>query len=407
MLETVAPKLVSLTAALLLSLSQWFSDGMTAYTKEDYASAVAAFSKVVDSDARPNPLYEPALYWRAQCHVRMGATNDAIADIEGLLEHDPAGPLTALSAEAYRELTGKEWHGILLGTPEETWNSLLLAVAANDEEGLRLCCTGKILVELGRAISEPNAWQEMARELEAMELKEVVYNTTSNKACITVGKAESARSERLLMIKTDDRWKLMDEFDARRHADFMASGGDDVETQKCFAEDREKLRQLETAMRRHVMLSRAAPKKLEDLKDIVEGFDEVSVSSSDGKPFVISYPSTGEVPWLFTSTPTNGQRQVYMNGQIRIMPENTFRDLARQFGVVVPHDWSDQRITDAERQLIRKLIAQLGSSSFAERREAYRRLKSIGSCAGAQLEEATEHTAPEIAIQAKKLLSEL
>jgi hypothetical protein len=406
MLETV-PELVSLTAALLLSLSLWFSDGMTAYKDEDYAAATAAYTKVVDATAHPNPFYETALYWRAQSRVRMGSTNDAIADIESLLEHSPAGPLTVLAAEAYKELSGKEWHGILLGSPEEAWESMLRSVAAGDEEGLRLCCDGKLMVELGRALAKPNAWQEMSRELEAMELREVVYNTSSNKACITIGKVDSVRSERLLLIRTDARWKLVDEFDVRRHADFMADDDGDAETQRCFAEDGEKLRKLETAMRRHVMMTQSPPRELADLKELVEDYGKVSVSSSDNKPFVVSYPASGEVPWLFTSTPTNAQRQVYMNGQVRIMPERTFRDLARQFGVAVPHDWSDLRITDAERLLIGKLIAQLGDSSFAKRREAYRKLKSIGSCAGAQLDEARQDTDPEIAAQAKRLLSEL
>ncbi len=406
MLET-APKLVSLTAALLLSLSQWFSDGMTAYTKEDYATAVVAFTKVIDSNTRPNPLYEPALYWRARSHACMGATNDAIADVEGLLGHNPAGPLTALATAAYKELSGKDWHGILLGTPGETWNSLLTAALAADEEGLRMCCAGKMLEELGRAIAEPNAWPEMSRELNDMELKEVVYNTTSNKACITIGKVDSVRTERLLMVKRDGHWKLIDEFDVRRHADFIAGNAGDAQTQKCFAADMEKLRKLEVAMRRYVMQNQSPPRDFGDIKELVEDFDKTTVSSANGKPFVISYPKSGEVPWLFTSTPTNGQRQAYMNGQIRIMPEGTFRDLARQFGVAVPHDWSDLHITEAERQLIRKLIEQLGDASFAKRHEAYRKLKSIGSCAGAQLETATRHADPEIAIQARKLLSEL
>lgn len=403
----VAPKLVSLTAALLLSLSQWFSDGMTAYQEGDFAASIAAFTKVVDAEVQPNPLYEPALYWRARSHVRMGSTNDAIADIEVLLRHDPAGPLTALATGDYKELSGEAWHGILLGSPAEAWESLLTAVAARDAEGLRMCCTGKLLTELGEALGDPNAWPEMAREIKDMAVTETVYNTTSNKACITVGKADSARAERLLLVKADNQWKLMDEFDAREHGDFLAGGDSDAQTEACLAEDTAKIRKLETAMRRLVMQSQTPPRDLGDLKEMIDDFDKTSVSSVNGKPFVMSYPKGGEVPWLFTSTPTNGQRQVYMNGQVRIVAERTFRDLARQFGVPLPVDWSKTAITEVERQLIRGLIEQLGDASFARRREAYGKLKSIGSCAGAQLDAATGHVDPEIAIQAKKLLSEL
>ena len=51
----------ALTLATLISLGQWFGDGMTRFEKKDYKKAATLFTRVIESESSYNPramLYE-------------------------------------------------------------------------------------------------------------------------------------------------------------------------------------------------------------------------------------------------------------------------------------------------------------------------------------------------------------
>jgi hypothetical protein len=118
--SVIVKEVVVLTLALLTLLSQWFSEGMVAFKKEAYEPAVVAFSKVIDTEVAENPLYEPALYWRAQCYRKLSRKEAAVADLDALLKQSLGGPFGPLATADYKALTGKAWGGVDLSSPEKT-----------------------------------------------------------------------------------------------------------------------------------------------------------------------------------------------------------------------------------------------------------------------------------------------
>lgn len=121
----ITNQVVSLTIATMMSLGQWLGDGAEAYRQKKYETASKAFTKVIEARIQPNPLRESALLLRAQSSLHAKKTNEAVADIESVLKGDPRSPIFRLAVADYKKMTGKDWGGIDLSTPESTWRSLV------------------------------------------------------------------------------------------------------------------------------------------------------------------------------------------------------------------------------------------------------------------------------------------
>lgn len=298
--STVA-KVASLSLATLISLSQWFSDGITEYQKKNYDKAAAAFSKVIEEKVKPNPLYESSLYWRSQCFAQLKKTNEAAADLVMLLEKAPEGQLATLAAEDLKQLTGREMDSLGQATPEEAWASMCRAIRKHDLKAVMRCLTGEIAVKTARMFEEENAeknWKEMAEILGA-KVTGISYNKDKSRAIIFFREREgSTHEEKGLMEKEGGKWRLAGE----------------------------------------------AHSKNEE--------NEFGATSKPAPP--------------------------------------TARGL-----------------TGDEQKEIEALIIQLGSSDARERKTAYDKLRSMGAKTAGLLEKARTNPDPEIAAQAKKLLSEL
>ena len=97
--------------AVLVSLGQWLGDGMAAFEKEDYKSAAALFTKVIEAESPYNPDKHTALYMRARCFMALKLNKDAVRDLTTLLRAEPHEELGELAVADYKELTGKDWAG--------------------------------------------------------------------------------------------------------------------------------------------------------------------------------------------------------------------------------------------------------------------------------------------------------
>lgn len=300
-----AAKLAVLTLVTLLSLSQWFSDGITCYKKKDYAGAVASFTKVIDEKVESNPLYQPSLYWRAQCYIQMTKTNEAAADLRLLLDKAPDGEFASLAGADMKKLTGNDWDLVSQGTPEETWASICKAVAKRDKKALFRCFSGKMAADGEREFDKEgdHIWQEMAK-VQKTRLTEVRYNKNKTAALISFieGPDENSHRQQLVMEKTNGKWTIS----------------------KDHISDDEK----------------------------AEFGQPVPV-----KPAALATPA--------------------------------------------------MKLTAAEQAEIENLIIQLGASEAKARKEAYVKLHALGAKAAKLLEKAQTDPDPEIAAQAKRLLSEL
>jgi|GEM_PF-3122658 len=229
MSEVIVEKAVSLTLAALMTLSQWFSDGITNYQKKSYDKAVQSFTKVIEDKAKPNPLYETALYWRSQSYVQLKKTDEAAADLKTLLESAPDGNLVTLAVADYKQVTGKDWDDIDLSSPEKTWSSMTRAVVKRDLKALRKCMTGEIAQETERMFAKPERgdrqWGEMAEVL-SVKLTGVRYNKTRDKALVMFLEPRSGgsdREEKLLMEKVNGGWKLSGEAHSADETEFLAA----------------------------------------------------------------------------------------------------------------------------------------------------------------------------------------
>ncbi len=293
-----ASGIASLTLAIFLAISQWFSDGISEYQKKNYEKAVAAFTKVVDEKVKPNPLYGQSLYWRSKCLAQLKKTDAAVADIKLLLETSPEGELAGLAVADFKELTGKDWDYVNLGTPEIAWESFCTAFKKRDFKSLMKCVDDKMAAEAERAVADEKGaerfWAEGAR-IEKAKLSHVLCDKEKTRA-ILVFVEGTAPQPMLMMEKVGEKW--------------------------IFAGKR----------------SRA------ELRELAESF------------------SPQKVP--------------------------------------VKVD-----VTDEEKKEIEGLISELGAADPSKRKAAYLKLKDFGDKATELLEKAKSNPDPEIAIQARNLLS--
>ncbi|HBC85344.1 MAG TPA: hypothetical protein DCZ94_00150 [Lentisphaeria bacterium] len=296
-MESIA-NIASLTLAIFLSISQWFSDGIAEYQKKNYDKAVTAFTKVIDEKVKPNPLYGPSLYWRSKCFVQLKKNDESIADIKLLLETAPEGELSVLAAADFKELTGKEWDLVNRDTPEAAWESLRNAFKKRDKNALMKCVCEKMGAEAEIEIADEHRsekfWAEGAK-IDSAKVSGVKYNKEKTKALLVFAEG-TAPQPSLMMEKAGGKWVF------------------------------------------------AGKKSRSELK-------EFEMSATLEKPSV------------------------------------------------------KVAISDDERKEIESLIAELGAADPGKRKTAYEKLKALGDKASELLEKAKGNPDPEIAIQAKKLLS--
>jgi hypothetical protein len=175
--------------------------------------------------------------------------------------------------------------------------------------------------------------------------------------------------------------------------------------------DTNKLRQLQAAVDQFTLESGAVPARLEDVKEYVKDFAAAGISAVNGKPWVFVMPTASgeglQMPWIFMSSSVNGKRLGAIDDDIKTLTEEEFQRLCRQRGVKVAPVIVPVAISAEEEKQIRQLIRRLGAKEFKDRQAAYEELKKLGMKAGKLLEEAQKDPDPEIALQAKKLLSEL
>ncbi len=405
-METVVKEVVVLTLALLTSLSQWFSEGTVAFQKEAYEPAVVAFSKVIDTEVAENPLYDSALYWRAQCYGKLERKEAAVGDLEALIRKSPGGPFGPLATADYKALTGKAWGGVDLSSPEKTWHSFVRAINKRDADGVIQCCGGKFKQQFAQMVlAQEDFWEEMSDEIPRLTYLSTRLNEKKNAAIINLAKQGRDRGEQLRVELVAGQWLLTDESRGAARDGFVEEAPSAQSKQHA---DINKLRQWDSAMEQCTLANGRRPTSLTEPAAYVKNPEEAKRSAVDGKPFVFAVPRDAQAqPWVFTATVTGGQRVALVNGSVRALDDAEFVALAKQYGVKVPGAWKKVEVSAATEEEVAVLILELGARTFKVRQEAYDKLKAMGPAAGKLLEKALQHDDMEIALQAKRLLSEI
>jgi tetratricopeptide (TPR) repeat protein len=399
---------LAITLSVLTSLSQWFGEGMQAVKQEKYEAAAAAFTRVIEAEAPVNPLKETALYWRAHSFAALKQNEKAAKDIETLINANPGSSLLPLAVKTYKELTGKDWAGLNLTTPRDTWRSFLAAMRARDVDQLRRCCTGEWLRELGWELEcNLDFLDDLGDLFVTTRILEVRSNAAGNRACLVL--AEEDSSSALLLLRLDGGWIIAGEQDLEDfEGDDVVS---DVPAQQGWINDVSRLRQLAAAMEQYTLAKNAPPARLEDIREYLKNFAAASTSAVNGKAWALAMPKGPDdkekTTWIFMSSPSNGRRQGVFDGEVRTISEGEFQQLCRERGVKVAPVIQPVALSAEEEKQIRQLISRLGAREFKERQAAYDDLKKLGMKAGNLLEEAQKDPDPEVALQAGKLLSEL
>ena len=401
---SVTNTLAALSVATLLSLGQWLGEGMTAFEKKDYKTAVTWFTKVIEAKSEYNPVKDTALYMRAKCFASLANKKDAVKDLEALLKSGPAEELLKLASADYEQVAGKKWEGDR-SSPEATWKTFLAAVQKRDADAVRRCCSGNLLAQLGQALDQPDFFQEIDDEVGP--LLSVTYNKAKTRALIVFqeGKRQN-RTEELIMAKNDGAWTLASEY-SRGQNDLEFGDKASASPQTKVSDDINKLRMLGSACEQYMLEYAKAPAQLRDVAMYIKDFEATRVSSVNGKPFVLAPVGGNQQPWVFTSSAVGGKRVAIVNGSVANYAEAEFRKLAAQHNIKMPQHWRKIKVSKEETAKIQKLIKQLGAGSFKDRKAAYSELQKFGAKAGLQLESAATNRDPEIAALAKKLLAEL
>ncbi len=395
-----------MVAVVFFTLGQMFSDGVRAYNDQDYRAATSAFSEVL-ADAPAESPYRPiALFWGARACACNGKPRRPDGDLDRLLEaHIDAA--TQRDAETlYRQVTGLDWIGTGLLSPEKTWKTVVERIKARDERFLPRCFTGPMLETLMGGLAREESWDELTAVAQ-MFLSHVDIDDTGKKATVTLN-AEGADALSLVAVKKGKFWLFSEQADTpnagkRSHKTPAADG-------RTQATDLQRLARIRQLMEAYVIDEGQMPESLEALRDFAPDFEAVSVSAHDKTPYRLSTPTRNVEqpvsPWVFPASSANGKRTLLAFGQVRVLEEEAFVALARKHGV----RWSDVPLEDLADQEARELsqwIDDLGSQVFDTRTQAYRHLEEAGERARALLEAAQEHEDPEIAFQARTLLNAL
>jgi tetratricopeptide (TPR) repeat protein len=289
----VVSNIVSLTTAIFLSLSQWYGDGVASYQKKEYKAAAKSFTRVVEEKVQPNPFFAQSLYMRAQCFIKLDNKDKAVADLRQLLESESEGDLDTLAAGDFKKLTGKDWDGLNLSTPEKTWASFIAALQRRDINAVRACCQGKLLQELNQQLTrgEDKFWEE-AKEITGARITSVRYNKDRSKALIRFAIPDMGDpfadegGPQLIMSLANKRWQLSDEGNSRRDREEFA----DSKEEPPKVPDAEKATEKETALIRDLISQlgahdfetrQTAYQKLKDFGDKAKPFLEKAVAVPD------------------------------------------------------------------------------------------------------------------------------
>ncbi|MFC1497655.1 tol-pal system YbgF family protein [Verrucomicrobiota bacterium] len=401
-------EILTFSLAAVLSLFADFNDGMECFKDRKYDEAIVKFTKVIKAETDIQDVRELSLFYRAQSYAGAKKKDEALKDLSVLIKDSDNDTLKKEAVKLYVEYGGKLKELLPKDGPKEITNKILLAAQTGDEKKVKAYLSGPLLnllntVDIVFKVEEGESLlAEIGPELGGgVSFISETIDSTNRTATVT---ARIENSVFTLGLKlSNGKWvfdSVLGYVNERRHHRRNNNVGSEMQ-------DINKLRQLDAAIEQYTMANRRVPAKLSDAGDYVKDFANASISSVDGKPFVFVMPKNSEQPWVFTATAKDGKRQGLVNGTVRTIAEAEFKALAKAHGIKIPGEWKKVKITDKETKKIQALINQLGAKAFKDRREAYEALKAMGGKAGGLLEKAVKNPDPEIAAQAKKLLSEL
>jgi hypothetical protein len=404
-------KVMEITLALVLVLVSNFRDGVQELEKQQYGTATAQFTKVIEAEPNITDIRELSYLYRAEAYLGSEEKDKALADLTVLIKTSESKERRDQAIAVYQKNGGDLKAFRPKDDPKAVMAKVLVALQAVDEKEVRAHLSGgllRLLNTVDPVFNQQGGGRsfigQVGREFRNAEFVSESINDTNQMAQITANLSGSKFTFGL--EQKGGKWvfsDLLSFMPERRHRlhGHGAQGGSTAN------QDMNKLRQLDSAMEQSTMANRRSPARLADAAEYVRDFAGTSISSVDGKPFVFAIPKTGEKPWVFTAVATGGQRIGVINGSVQTMSEAAFVALAKAHGIRLHKDWKHVEVTDEEAAGIQKLIEALGAGTSKERKAAFKELIAVGEKTGTLLEEASHSPDPEIALQARKLLDAL
>lgn len=197
---------ISVAVAALISISQNYSDGISEYQKTNYDRSCTAFTKVIESKERPNPLRDVSLFMRSQIYLQQNKTNEAVADLKIFLEASSSGQLFKAASADYKKLTGTDWDWVKQTTPEETWASICKAIKKHDRTNLMRCISGEARDSLIEQFGDDEqSWEGLSVVTNAKVLN-VRYSEDKSRALLCM--LMEGEENNQLMEKLEGIWML-------------------------------------------------------------------------------------------------------------------------------------------------------------------------------------------------------
>lgn len=403
--------IVGIALTVMLSLVGDLEDGLQHLQEKEYDKAVTSFTKVIEAEDDAEELRELALEYRSQAYLEDDHKDKALEDLAVLIRKSENGSRRERAVAMYTEAGGDLKHIRPEDDPETVMQNMLAAIRKGDEKEARTYISGGLeqllesmdavfqrhmqgksyLMEAGKEMGNMNA----SKQSIADKNQTATLTTTAEFGTLTFG-----------LDQMDGEWKLtsLQQFVPRQQPHVAHH---QAAPQQPNVNDTNKLRQLDSAIEQYAMENNAMPSQLADVADYIKDFANTRISSVDGEPFVFAEPKDGDKAWVFRATAKNGKRLGLIDGSIITVSEDQFQKLAKEQGIKVPQQWDDVELGEKETKEIEALIEQLGADNFQKRKAAYKQLKAMGAKAGKLLDKATDNPDPEIAVQSRKLLSEM
>jgi len=394
--------------SLLISLSGWLHDGLTAFKEKKYDNAVTILTKIIETEKAPAFYTENALFYRAKAYYELKNKKKALADLLKLMRNHSKSIFSSEARKLYKNWGGNMTKLLPADSPKAVWKKLLAALKKQDSK-TAMALTSGVFREM--LVKEIRGNQEKMLEgyniLSKAEIGEekIGKGDESGTASLVLSMDGTTMKYIFKLDKKNNKW-LMDAFD---ETSFRGHGP------SSSISNVNNLKQIGLALRMYSnVYDERFPANLNALK--TEGFLEneaiyMWTNPETGKqlPFIYApgYNESDPVETMLAAAPkaAKGRREVlFIDGHVQTISENEFIKKARQQkwrlrGIVKKDD-----VPQDKRKKAIELIGKLGNDDFDVRKKAKNELIKMGDDAIPFLEENLKHSDPEVRMNVKEIL---
>lgn len=207
--------LVDLALAVAIGMTGAFQSGLESLQKEEHAKAAAFFTEVIEAEVPAEPLYWPALYYRAEANAAGGDREAALKDAGTLLISDAPELIKSKAQALYLSQKG-DLKALRPKTGPKAFMEKTLAALIKDEQGeARNNISGPLseVLKVMEVMSEAHGMRrrggflsEIVRESAGVVFSDEQFNDTNRTATVLMSMHRESVGLRIGLENRKGEW---------------------------------------------------------------------------------------------------------------------------------------------------------------------------------------------------------